>query len=63
MWCLVKCLAEESQEMVTRKTGLFRDLVKTEGMIVAMVDKTTRTIEPLKRFDVGRLSVVDSSNH
>ncbi len=32
-------------------------------MIVAMVDKTACTIEPLKRFEIGRLSAVNSSNH
>ncbi len=32
-------------------------------MIVAVVDKTARTIEPLKRFKVGRLSVFDSFDH
>jgi hypothetical protein len=28
-----------------------------------VVDKTARPIEPFKRFEIGRLSVVDSSNH
>ena len=32
-------------------------------MIVTVVDKIARTIESLKRFEVGLLSVVDSFNH
>lgn len=60
---LVESLAEKSQEVITRKAGLLRNLIEAKRVIVAVVDKTARTIEPLKCFEVGRLSVVDSSNH
>ena len=60
---LVESLAKKPQKVITRKAGLLRNLIEAERVIVAMVDKTARTIEPLKRFEVGRLSVVDSSNH
>ena len=63
MRCLVECFPEQPEEVITRKAGFLRNLIEAERMIVAVVDKTARAIKPLKRFEVCRLSVVDSFDH
>jgi hypothetical protein len=61
MRCLVEGFPKKPEEVITRKAGLLGNLVQAERVIVAVVDKTARTIEPLKRFEIGRL--FGSSNH
>lgn len=50
---LVKCLAKESEEMVTGETSFFGDLVEIQWMVVAVVDKFSRSSESLERVMVG----------
>ena len=52
VWRFVKCLAEEPKKMVTRETCLLGNLFETERMVVTVIDKVTRAIKPLERFDV-----------
>ena len=59
MRSLVEGLAEQPQEVITRKTGLLRNLVETERVVVTVIYEVTSTIQPLERFDV----CFDSSNH
>ena len=56
---LIERLAKQTQEMITRETSLLRDLVQAQRMVVAMIDKITRTTQPLERFEIG----FDSSHH
>jgi len=44
----IKGLAKESEEMVTRKTGLARYLLEIERVIIAVIDKLAR---PRKAFE------------
>lgn len=44
---LMKCLPEETEEMVARETGLLGNLFETERMVVAVIDEVTRTAKPL----------------
>lgn len=48
----VKCLPEETQEVITRETSLFGNLVQAQRMVVAVIDKITRPTKPLKRLDI-----------
>jgi len=49
---LIERLPEETQEMITRETGLFGNLVQTQRMVVTVIDKITRTTKPLERLDI-----------
>ena len=48
----VECLPEETQEVITRETSLFGNLVQAQRMVVAVIDKITRPTKPLKRLDI-----------
>src|SRR5829696_3361158 len=52
VWGYIECLAEETKKMVTRKAGLLGNLFEIERMVVAVIDKVTRAIKPLERFDI-----------
>ena len=52
MRSLVKGLAEKPKKVITRKTRLFGNLIEIQRMVVAVIDKVTRTAKPLKRFKV-----------
>ncbi len=52
MRCLVVGLPEKSKEVIARKARFLRHLVQAQRMVVAVVDKLTRTTKPLKRFEV-----------
>jgi len=41
MRSLVERLPEQSQEVVTRKAGLFGNLIETQRMVVTVIDKIT----------------------
>ena len=60
---LVEGLPEQSQEVVTRKAGLFGNLIETQRMVVAVVDKIACTTKPLKCFEIRQRAGVYSSNH
>jgi hypothetical protein len=47
--------------MITRKAGLFGNLVETQRMVVAVIDKITCTTKPLKRFEIRQIAGVNSS--
>ena len=63
MRSLVEGLPEQSQKVVTRKAGLFGNLIETQRMVVAVVDKITRTTKPLKCFEIRQGAGVNSSHH
>ena len=44
--------SKQPQEVITRETRFLRDLIETERMIVAVVDKLTRATEPLKCLEI-----------
>ena len=48
----VKCLPKQAQEVITRETSLFGNLVQAQRMVVAVIDKITRSTKPLKRLDI-----------
>ena len=52
VWSLVECLPEETQEVITRETSLFGNLIQAQRMVVAVIDKITRPTKPLKRFNI-----------
>ena len=52
VWGYIECLAEETKKMVARKAGLLGNLFETERVVVAVIDKVTRAIKPLERFDI-----------
>ena len=52
VWSLIERLPEETQEVITRETGLFGNLVQTQRMVVTVIDKITRTTKPLERLDI-----------
>ena len=52
MWRFVKCLAEESEKMITREASLAGDLVEVQWQVIANVDVVARATEPL--VGVGR---------
>jgi hypothetical protein len=43
----MECLPKQPQEVITREAGLFGNLVKTQRMIVTVVDEVTRPTETL----------------
>lgn len=47
MRSLVERLSKQTEEVVTRKTSLFRNLIEAQRMIVAMVNKLSRPPQPL----------------
>lgn len=59
MRCFIERLAKQTQEVITRETSLLRDLIQAQRMVVAVIDKITRTTKPLKCFEIR----FDSSNH
>jgi len=56
---LVERLPKQTQKVIARETSLLRDLIQTQRMVVAVIDKVTRTTKPLKCFEIR----FDSSNH
>jgi len=52
VWSFVECLPEQAQEVITRETSLFGNLVQAQRMVVAVIDKITRPTKPLKRLDI-----------
>jgi len=56
---LVVGLPKKAKEVITRKTRLFGNLIEAQRMVVAVVDKLTRTAQPFERVHVR----FDSSNH
>ena len=63
MRSLVESLPEQSQEVVTREAGLFGNLIETQRMVEAVVDKITCTTKPLKRFQIRQSAGVNSLDH
>jgi len=63
MRSLVERLPEQSQKVVTRKAGLFGNLIETQRMVVTMIDKITCTTKPLKRFQIRQSAGVNSLDH
>ena len=53
MRCLVEGFPEQPEEVIAGKAGFLGNLIEAERMIVAVIDKITRAIEPLERFEVG----------
>ena len=49
---LVEGLPEKPQKVIARKTGLLGNLIEAQRMVVAVIDKITRTAKPLQRFKV-----------
>lgn len=52
MRSLVEGLPEQSQKVVTRKAGLFGNLIETQRMVVTVIDKITCPTKPLKCFEI-----------
>ena len=63
MRSLIESLPEQSQEVVTRKAGLFGNLIETQRMVVTVIDKIACTTKPLKRFEIRQSAGVNSLNH
>jgi len=63
MRSLVESLTKQSQKVVTRKAGLFGNLIETQRMVVTVIDKITRTTKPLKCFEIRQSAGVNSLNH
>jgi hypothetical protein len=55
---LVESLSKKTQKVIARKARFLGNLIEAQRVVVAVVDKITRTAEPLER-----LKVFDSSNH
>ena len=63
MRSLVESLTKQSQKVVTRKAGLFGNLIETQRMVVTVIDKITCTTKPLKCFEIRQSAGVNSLNH
>lgn len=63
MRSLVECLSKQTKEMITRETSLFGNLIETQRMVVAMIDKLACPPQPLQRLDIRQAFRIDSSNH
>ena len=63
MRSLVESLPEQSQEVVTREAGLFGNLIETQRMVEAVIDKITCTTKPLECFEIRQSAGVNSLNH
>ena len=63
MRSLIEGLPEQSQEVVTRKAGLFGNLIETQRMVVTVIDKITCTTKPLKCFEIRQSAGVNSLHH
>ena len=50
MRSLIESLPEQAQEVITRKAGLFGNLIETQRMVVTVIDEITCTTKPLKCF-------------
>ena len=61
MWSLIESLPEQTQEVVPREAGLFGNLIETQRMVVAVIDKITCTTKPLKCFEIRKR--VNSLDH
>jgi len=53
MRCLVKGLPEKTQEVIAREAGLFGNLIQTERMVVAVINKVTCAGQALKCLEVS----------
>jgi hypothetical protein len=49
---LVEGLPEKPQKVIAGETSLLRNLIEAQRMVVAVIDKITRTAKPLKRFKI-----------
>jgi len=63
MRSLIESLPEQSQEVVTRKAGLFGNLIETQRMVITVIDEITCTTKPLKCFEIRQSAGVNSLHH
>ncbi|HJS23189.1 MAG TPA: hypothetical protein VJ751_02380 [Pyrinomonadaceae bacterium] len=55
----IERLAKQTKKVIAGEASLLRNLIQAQRMVVAVIDKVTRTTKPLKCFNIG----FDSLNH
>ena len=50
MWCSGKFFAKQTKKMIAGQTGLLRNLIQVEWLLIALVDEGARATEPLMYF-------------
>ena len=63
MRSLIESLPKQAQEVITRKAGLFGNLIETQRMVVTVIDEITCTTKPLKCFKIRHRAGINSSDH
>ena len=58
---LVESLSKKTQKVIARETRFLGNLVETQRVVVAVIDKIARTAEPLQRLQIWQVTY--SSNH